>query len=352
MAKKKANRHAKKTVQRLTPAQQAAIKDGRVPLADMKLPRKVKFREFLKMAFTRINDAQIGAASASLAYYALLSLFPMLITVGNLLPVFGLSYENISGYLTQVVPSDIMKWIDPIISNLLNSTSGGILSIGAVATLWAAGLGISGLKNAMNRAYGVTSSSNYLIQRLLAMVSMFVLIFLLGSVMIAFAFGRQFLEWLGPIVGLSDAWLNTFNALRWPVTVAALLIVILFIDYFLPNVRVKFRTILPGTAFTSVGWLLLAQAFSWYMKQFGTRYNSYGTIGTLIVLLLWLNFSAMMLLIGVVLNAVIAEYFTGELHRSRGKVHDFVRKRATHFRTQRDARAAEHEVEETRSLNE
>ncbi|WP_420844375.1 YihY/virulence factor BrkB family protein [Lacticaseibacillus kribbianus] len=301
--------------------------DPQLPLARQKLSAGAKAKAVGRLVFTRVMAAELGPTSASLAYYTLLSLFPMLITLGNLLPVFGLNYDGVSGYLGQVIPEDIMAFINPVIHNLLASTSGGVLSIGAVATLWAASLGIDGLKNGFNKAYGVTPPQNFFIQRLLSMMIFFVMIVALGAIMVAFTFGRQFLEWLVPLLGLSDAWLETFNTWRWPVTLAALILVISSIDYFLPNAKIRFWSIIPGTVFTIGAWLGLAQAFSTYMRYFGSRFNSYGTIGTFMVLLLWLNFSAMMWLIGAVINAVVAEYFTGRLHHSRGKVRDFVKRR-------------------------
>ncbi|WP_420844680.1 YihY/virulence factor BrkB family protein [Lacticaseibacillus parakribbianus] len=301
-----------------------------LPLAAQKLSAKAKAKAVLRLIIQRVFAAELGPTSASLAYYTLLSLFPMLITLGNLLPVFGLNYDGVSSYLAQVIPEDIMAFINPVIHNLLVSTSGGVLSIGAVATLWAASLGVDGLKNGFNKAYGVTPPQNFLIQRLLSMGLFIILIVALGAVMVAFTFGRQFLEWLVPLLGLSDAWLETFNTWRWPVTLVALVVVISSIDYFLPNAKIKFRTIIPGTIFTIVAWLALSQLFAIYMRYFGTRFNSYGTIGTFMVLLLWLNFSAMMWLFGAVINAVVAEYYTGRLHHSRGKVRDFVKRRRAH----------------------
>ena len=326
MSKARLKRRTDKPSKALTEEQKLTIAQGQVPLASMKIPRSLKFREFLKLALRRFNDAELGMTAASLAFYSLLSMFPMLILLGNLLPLFGFSYDGVADYLEQVVPSDIMSWIEPIIHNLLNSTSGSALSIGAIATLWAASLGINGLKNGFNKAYGITPPQNYFVQRILSMLIIFLLIVALGMVMVAFTFGRQFLEWIVPLLGLSDSWLNTFDSLRWPVTVSALIVVIGSVDFFLPNVKIKFWTIIPGAAFTIASWLGLAQGFSLYMRVFGSRFTSYGTLGTVMVLLLWLNFSAMLLLIGGVINALVAEYFTGHLHHSHGKVHDFVKK--------------------------
>lgn len=311
----------------LSAEQQAMIHSGQMALAEMKLPRRTKFRVFLRLAINRITESNIGQSAAALAYYTLLSLFPLILFVANALPYLGLTYSSLASYLTQAIPSNVMKWLDPVIANLLNTSSGGLLGIGAVATLWAASLGVNGLKMGFNQVYGVDATQNFIIQRLLSMLMTFTLIIVMGTILIAFAFGRQFLEWLIPLLRLDDGWLKTFNTLRWPVTVTALFIIIMFLDYFLPNVKIKIWTVLPGTAFTVIGWLLIAQAFSLYMHYFGTRYLSYGTIGTFIAIMLWLNFSALVLLWGAVINALTAEYFIGRPRRSKGKVHDFMKRR-------------------------
>ncbi|MDE3282084.1 YihY/virulence factor BrkB family protein [Lacticaseibacillus parahuelsenbergensis] len=311
----------------LSAEQQDMIRSGQMALAEMKLPRRTKFWVFVRLAMNRVAESNIGQSAAAIAYYALLSLFPLILFVANALPYLGLTYSSLATYLTQAVPSNVMKWLDPVIANLLNTSSGGLLGIGAVATLWAASLGVNGLKMGFNQVYGVDATQNFIIQRLLSMLMTFMLIIVMGTILIVFAFGRQFLEWLIPLLRLNDDWLKTFNTLRWPVTVTALFIIIMFLDYFLPNVKIKIWTVLPGTAFTVIGWLLIAQAFSLYMHYFGTRYLSYGTIGTFIAIMLWLNFSSLVLLWGAVINALTAEYFIGRLHRSKGKVHDFVKRR-------------------------
>ncbi|MFD1393291.1 YihY/virulence factor BrkB family protein [Lacticaseibacillus jixianensis] len=315
-----------KQKKRLTEAQKQAIHSGQVPLATIAVSRGIKLREAIKLMYDRIMDAQIGVMSAALAYYTLLSLFPIFIVVGNLLPVFGFSYSQIQGYLTQVIPTGVMNFINPIIRNLIASSSGSVLSVAGLVTLWTAGLAVNGLKTGFNRAYDVKPRQNYFVQRLLSMVIIFFMILMLGGVMVAYTFGRQFLEWLVPLLRLSTQWLDTFNTWRWPVTLTALFLVIFVIDFLLPNARIKFWTIIPGGTFTVVSWLALGQIFSWYMRRFGTRISTYGTLSTVIALLLWLDLMAMLWLIGVVVNAIIAEYYGGRPEDSKGKVHDLIRR--------------------------
>ncbi len=288
------------------------------PLEEVEAPGHLKLLVVIQRALKRYGQANVSSRAASLTYYTVLSLFPILITAGNLLPVFGLRYESIAGYLNQLIPASILKWLDPIIQNLLTSTSGGVLSIGAVATLWAATIGISELKTSYNDIYNVARKRNFLVSRILGMVVILVVVAALALVMIAFTFGTQFLEWLVPLLGLDTGWIGTFNALRWPVALVALIVAVLVINAFMPDVKLQFRTVIPGSLFTVITWMALAQLFSLYMTYFGTKYNSYGTIGSFMVLLLWLNFSAMLLLLGAVINAECGAYESGQAKVRRG----------------------------------
>ncbi|WKF84274.1 YihY/virulence factor BrkB family protein [Lacticaseibacillus pantheris] len=308
----------------ISAADQQRLRETNQPLARVAVPRRAKLGATLLRAWRRYSDAEIGTRAASVTYYTVLSLFPLLITVGNLLPVFGLSYSNISQYLAQVIPSRIMTWLNPIIKGLLTSTSGGVLSIGAVATLWTASLGITELKNGYNRVYGVKPAQNFIIKRLVSMLLLLALVLVMGAVLLSFTFGSQFLEWLVPVIGLDDTWLQTFNDWRWPVTLVAVVTVIIIVDYALPNVKTKLRYVLPGALFSVVTLLAVSQLFTLYMRYFGTRYSSYGTIGTVMVLMLWLDLSAMLLIIGALINAMVGEYYLGRPRHARGKVYDLV----------------------------
>ena len=147
-----------------------------------------------------------------------------------------------------------------MINNLLDSSSGGFAGSGAVATLWAASLGVNGLKMGFNQIYGVESSQNFIIQRLLSMLNDLHTHHCDGRHSDCFRIWPPVSEWLIPLLRLNDDWLRTFNTLRWPVTITALLSLLCF-KLFSPNVKIRMWTVLPGTAFMVAGWLLVAQAF-------------------------------------------------------------------------------------------
>lgn len=286
-----------------------------------KLPesRFGRFILYLREIVRIYGDAEVSSRSASVTYYALFSIFPLIIAIGNVLPLLGIKYQSALAYLAQVIPPSILNWLEPIIRNLLSSANGGVLSIGVLVTFWSASRGINELKTSFDRIYGVKKGQNFLIRRIISLFLMFVIVVVMGIILLAFAVGSQFLEWLSGLIHLSTAWLDTFNTLRWPVTLIALLVALLLIYYFLPNAHLRFLSILPGTAFTMATGLGLAQLFSLYMRYFGTRYSSYGTIGSFMALLLWLNLSGTFLLVGAVINAAIPGSRRDDLQRKQRK---------------------------------
>jgi membrane protein len=303
-----------------------ALNRNDTPLKDTDARFGQKLLVFARRVLKTYTDAGVSSRAASVTYYTFLSLFPLLITVGNLLPVFGLNYHVVEQYIGQLIPASILQWLNPVIENLLTSTSGGVLSIGAVATLWAATVGINELKTSYQQIYRVERKANFLVGRVLGMLVILLVVAALATVMIAFTFGTQLLEWLVPKLGLSIGWITTFNTLRWPVALVALLVALLIINYSLSGAHIRLRTVVPGSIFTVVTWMLVAQLFALYMRFFGTRYSSYGTLGSFMVLLLWLNLSAMLLLLGAVINAEVSRYSAGEL-RARSTLKQRMRRR-------------------------
>lgn len=297
-----------------------------IPIARRPISRRAKSLATMQLLFRRVSEAQIDQTAAALAYYAILSLFPTALMVINLLPTFGLHFSTIRTVLSQLMPENVLATVDPVLHDLAAHASTTWLGVGTVLTIWAASLGIASLKNAYNRAYGLQKNvQNFIASRIVAMVMMVLLIVAVAGAMIAFAFGQQFLQWLTEQFELPTHWLHVFLAWRWPVTVSILGVALIIVDYFLPNLRMRFWTIFPGVIFTAGGWLILSQVFSLYMVYFGKTFSTYGTLGAFIVLLLWLFFSSAIMIVGVILNAVLHEYFYGPAAPTAGKFYDFGR---------------------------
>lgn len=309
-----------------------------VPSAPVVKPtRWARVGQFIADIIARFSEPAVLSAPPVITYYLLLSVFPLIIVVGNLLPLVGITPQFALSYLAPIVPSSIMAAFEPAIIALLRDCSGGLLSFGIVTTLWTASRGFNAMRNSMNYAYGVPRAASaregiitFFGRRLFSFLLTLAFILVLGVLMLLFIFGGQFLEWLIPLLRLPASWLDTYRTLRWPVAVGANLILGMLLYFFLPNARMRWWTVLPGTAVATTGTMLLSQGFSVYMRYFGTGWNSYGRIGTVMIVLLWINWTATIFVFGAVVNAVTQETAHGTAPTSGSRFVDWWRRHKKH----------------------
>lgn len=296
-----------------------------------KRPQKQNaLRNFFSILVKRIMSSEFSTYSIVVAYYLLLSLFPLLITVGNILPFLSIDPNTVLPYIQEIMPQTIYQFLGPAIKSLLTQSSGGLLSISAVTTIWSASKSINALQKAMNKSLGVKERSSILAR----ILSFFVLIFfLLGIVVLSviIGVGKEVLVYLQPVLHFSNTLIDAFQTVKWPLTAIALFLVMMVIYWLVPNVRMKLRSLLPGSLLATAGWLLLSQVFSLYAKYFATSVSGYQIIGSFVVLMLWLNFAAMILILGSVVNASVEEMHSGSL-----KEDDTVEKLESEFKKKID----------------
>ncbi|MHC9533110.1 YihY/virulence factor BrkB family protein [Dellaglioa sp. BT-FLS60] len=285
---------------------------------------KSKFIQFINVFKMQFTNADVSNSAVIIAYYTLLSIFPAIIFIGNLLPMLHLKVSVILEYLKIVMPSTIYNILAPLIESFLKNGSGGLLSIGAVVTLWTASKGINALKKSFNHAYGVATKQNAIISRVASLVLTISLVAALGAIVLFFGFGQMVVEFLTPIFHLPNTFLTVITTVKWPVALIGIFIIILLLYRILPSVKLRIKSVLPGTILTTIGWILLAQGFSIYVRYFGGSFSSYGAIGTVMIMLFWLNFGAWIIMLGAVLNATIAIIRHGEIEEQSSRLNTLV----------------------------
>ena len=288
-----------------------------------KVPKK-SLRRFLEIFRLKYKEAEVSNSGAIIAYYFLLSLFPLLIVIGNLLPLFNLEAEALYPYFENAIPLYLIDTFKPTVEQIFTSSSSGLLSIAAIATLWSASRGMNAMQVSMNKAYGIKPRKNIILIRLASIT--FTLILLLGliTLVVAFSFGQSILEYITPLLQLPESLMSTFQSVRWPVTMFTLFFAFSLLYFFVPNATLKLKQVLPGAAFSTVGWLLITQAFTIYVSYFAKTTLSYGMIGTLIVFMLWLNVLGSLLTSGAVVNATVTVYLEGEIKQAESRISRYV----------------------------
>ncbi len=153
----------------------------------------------------------------------------------------------------------------------------------------------------------------------------FVLLFIIYS------FGQAVLEYLAPLFNLPMDMIDTFNQVKWPTIMVGIFWIMVLLYAFIPNAKLHLRFIWPGALFATCGWMVLTQGFSVYVKYFARTVLSYGTIGTVIVVLFWLNFTCWVIMVGGIINATLEEMCFGEVKPKYDPIENFGKNAYNHF---------------------
>lgn len=260
---------------------------------------------FFKGLLKRLDRDDVFGLSAQLAYFFLLSLFPFLIFLVTLIGYLPLSDQAVLGMIKQYAPQQTYDLIDTNLNDIMNTQRGGLLSFGAIATIWSASNGINAVISAFNRAYEVTESRSFLKSRLMAIFLTIAMIFVIVIALLLPVFGKALGQFFFSLFGLSTGFLTVWNALRWVISFFVMMIVFLALYFIAPNRRLTLKEVIYGAGFATLGWQLVSLAFSYYVDKVGNFSATYGSIGSIIVLMTWFYLSALIILIGGEINAII-----------------------------------------------
>lgn len=262
---------------------------------------------FLKELLTRIRKVDVTGLGSQLAFFFLLSLFPLLIFLFTLLPYLNLNQSEIFLFIRDYAPENVALLIESTVGEILESRNTGLLSVGAVATVWSASKGMNALTKALNRSYFKEETRSYFVARGMSVLFTVMLITALVIALVLPVFGQQIGIFAFSYMGLEERFLYWWNSLRWIIPPFLIFCVFTILYWLVPNLRLHFTSVLPGAAFATFGWILTSFAFSFYVGNFGNYSSTYGSIGAIIVLMMWLYFSGIILMLGGQINAVISE---------------------------------------------
>jgi membrane protein len=274
-----------------------------MPFIDL---RGVSWWIIVRKTATDFIDDELPTYASALAFQLFFSLFPFLLFLIALIGV--LDAQPIFDWLHQqaelVLPRDALGLVDPVIAQL-QTQQVGLFSIGILLALWTSSAAVRSTMAAMNRAYGVEDGRpawKLVPLSLLYTVAIAAALLLAAALMVL---GPQAMNWLAMQVGLEETVVLLWAWLRWPLAVLMLVLVVAAVYYLAPDVKQEFRFITPGSILAVVVWIVASLGFGYYAQNFADYNATYGSIGAIIVFLLYLYISSAVLLLGAELNAVI-----------------------------------------------
>lgn len=262
---------------------------------------------FWKELVVRIKNVDITGLGSQLAFFFLLSLFPLLIFLMTLLPFLNIDESQVFLLIRDYAPDSVYTLLHDTLEDILKNRNGGLLSVGVLATIWSASKGMNAITKALNRSYYVEESRSFIVARAMSVVFTIALIAVLVVALILPVFGEQIGSLAFSYFGMENGFIKLWGSLRWILPPLLIFTVFLTLYWVVPNKKIHLTSAVPGALFATTGWIVTSLAFSFYVGNFASYSATYGSIGGIIVLMMWMYFSAIILMLGGQLNAVMTE---------------------------------------------
>lgn len=252
----------------------------------------------------------VGKNAAALAYYLLFALFPMLIFLSNLLGLLDLNVSAITRTLQQFLPRDIVGIIETYLEYVSHTSSRSLMWFALIFTIWFPMRAAKGLMDDVRLAYQLGKPTHPIAYTIRQLVYTVVLFLVIGLTLLFSTLGKHVLSYLVPMIPentlrISDYLLGIWQYLRF-LPVGLLMLAALGTLYAASMDRHQpIKSIMPGIIFALFAWMLVSVGFSFYVEHFANYSVIYGTLGAVIVLLMWLYMTAVILILGAELNAAL-----------------------------------------------
>lgn len=270
----------------------------------------LSWKELVKRVYHEFWEDRVLGQAAQLSFYFLLALFPLLLFLTSLLGLVLQSdaalHDLLNNYFSTVLPGSVSSLVQGTLEEVTQSSNGGKLSFGLVFSLWAASTGVVAIIDALNIAYEVKEFRPWWKRRLVAVALTIGFVVLIISALALMIYGGRLIHWAMGESAVGPAVERAWRAGEWILLIGLVLMAFNILYVFGPNVkRGEWHWIMPGTVVGVVLWLAASFGFKMYLS-FADRYSvTYGSIGTVIVLLLWLYLTGAALLLGGEVNSEI-----------------------------------------------
>jgi membrane protein len=268
------------------------------------------WKELGKRVWHEIQEDDVFGRAAQLSYYFLLALFPLLLFLTALLGYFADAgtqlRDSLIGYLGTVMPASATDLVHTTVDEISKAKGGGKLSFGILATLWAASNGMGAISESLNVAYNVKETRPWWKARLVSIALTIALAVLIISALTLVLYGGEIADKIAASFMFGSAFTLTWKILQWPIVLLFVLLAFSLIYYFAPDLRDQdWKWVTPGSVIGIVLWLLVSFAFRAYLHFFDSYSATYGSLGAVIILMLWFYLTGAAILIGGEINSEI-----------------------------------------------
>lgn len=260
--------------------------------------------KFIKDLLAAFKNDDVPSLAAAQAYYYLLAIFPLLIVCFAILPYLNINPTEVLDFLEKALPSGLATVFEENIVSLIQTPKGGLLTVGIIGALWSASSGVQAFMTASNEAYGVDETRSFIKVRLLSLLLTIGMVLSFVIALLLPVFGSAILSFLNSLLGISSSLMILLQIARWVVSILLITGVLSLLYLLAPNQRLPLKHIFPGAISASILWLLISLGFSFYVSNFASYSATYGSLGGIIILMMWFYLTGMILIVGAQINVL------------------------------------------------
>jgi len=264
------------------------------------VPKKPKK---LRRFFSAIVGDRIFESCASLSYYFLFSIFPLLIIISLAIATLQINQDSITSVLQNVLPDQLVGLINTYISEVSRGNSISLFLLSIVLTVYSMGKVIQMLKHKIRIAYRTYPKNSAIREWIISFVFVILLIVSFYATLILLVAGNHIMQWIGNFIEVSEEIFSLFSYLRILFIAAFMFFVLYGVYYLLPGIRLRGADVMPGTIFSMAGRVVMSWLFSYYADNMNDYSSVYGSLGAVIILMTWLYIINFVILSGAYINA-------------------------------------------------
>ena len=261
-----------------------------------------------KRVYNEINEDEVFTRAAALSYYFVSALFPMIFFMMAILGLLAQSHDLQSSLLNDTarfMPEDAFHLVQKTLQEIAHSSTGLKLAFGLVLALWSGAGGVVSIMDALNRCYHVKDTRPFWKQRLIALGLTVAIAALTIMALTIVLYGGNIANFVGRHVGLSNVTVIAWRVVQWPVALLFVVIAFALLYFWGPDAKQQWQWITPGSLVGVLTWIGASLLFRVYLHFFNSYSKTYGSLGAVIVLLLWLYISGLAIMIGGEINSEI-----------------------------------------------
>ncbi len=271
---------------------------------NFKLGQKSKL---LLHLIVKIKKDDVFALASQLAYYLMLSFFPFMLFLMTLVGFSKLRSVQILEALSVVLPKSILELTQSTITEIFDNQNKGLLGISLLLMIWTSSSAFKAVIKGINKAYNIKENRSFIRVSITSMIGILGLACIIILALATIVFGNVIGEYLKNAQSFYKIILIIWNIFRYSFIFIVMILIFAIIYRFAPTEKLTWKKVIPGSIFSTVGWILISSMFSFYIDNFNNYSRFYGSLGAVFILMTWLFLISLIFILGVEINFVIEE---------------------------------------------